>query len=718
MKDSFIKFNLIDLNRVKCMVFTSIPRTRDLKFTLFKEGETPIKLNVIKSSSVNYNNIFELALPAPFEFGKEYNINLLNFSTQPVDVSLAPTFKEFDSLFNYSGNDLGATYYPEHTDFALWAPLASRVILKIEKNDEFTYHVMKRSDKGVYRLRLDGDYLNSRYLYLVTNSGATLETTDPYGKGLSDNSHYSGVVDINFIRNMGETKCQKEFKQYVDAIIYELGVRDFTEQKNTTDIEAKGKYLGLVEEGRKTVGGNKAGLDYLVDLGITHVQLNPVIDFGTVDDLNVSSKYNWGYDPISMFGLEGSYSLKPKIPMERLIEFKTMVNKLHEKDIRVILDVVYNHIYEHVSSHFEKTVPNYFFRRNGMSLIANASGCGDDFASERFMARKMIVDSLEYFVDVFGVDGYRFDLMGLLDITTVKEGFKKCKTLKEDIMMYGEGWNMGMELPYEEKACSDNAYKLPEFGFFNDSTRDILKGPTFRDAITQKGYINGDINYSYGLKYSLFGSTLDINYDHRYLDANQSINYIECHDNNTVYDKLQFSNQDEDVDTLLRRVMLGNGIIATIFGVAFYHMGQEIGLSKNGNDNTYNVLEVNKMDWKLVDERQYMVRIFKDLITTRKNVPIYHLHKPQDIRNAIEYFDYEGMFIYTCKKKELLMDADTMVVFYNPTDKSVPFEFETDYCVVYGTHGLTPREKRMKVKLTSIPPISLVICIKGLPDEK
>ena len=711
MKDSMIKFQLIDLNRVKGLVFTSVPRPNELKFNLFKEGEKPVRLKVIKSTSMNYISIFELALPAPFEFGKEHAINLSHFSTQPIDVSDATTFKEFDEMFNYYGDDLGATYHKDHTDFALWAPLATRVTLKIQEGDSYKFYDLKRGQKGVYRITLQGDYLNAKYLYLVTNSGVTLETTDPYGKGASENSHYSGVVDLEYIKHLGNIKPKTEIKNYVDSVIYEVGIRDFTEQEGTTDIVNKGKYLGFIEEGRKTKGGNPAGLDYLKCLGITHVQLNPVIDFGTVDDLNVSLKYNWGYDPISMFAIEGSYSIRPDVPMERLIEFKTMVNKLHENDIRVIIDVVYNHIYEHVSSQFEKVVPNYFFRRTTVGLTSNASGCGDDVASERFMVRKMINDSLKYFVEVFDVDGYRFDLMGLLDIETVKTGFVMCKDIKEDVMMYGEGWNMGAELPYEKKACTDNAFKLPEFGFFNDTARDVIKGPTFRDAITQKGYINGDTNYGYGLKFILFGSCLNVNYNARFLDANQSINYAECHDNNTLFDKLEFSNNDEELEVILKRIQLANALIATIFGVPFYHMGQEIGLSKNGNDNTYNVLDINKMDWSLIDERFLMVKHFKEVIAFRKSMPLYHLHTREELKDVVECFEAEGLFFYRCNKKEYLNGAESMTVIYNPTTKSVPFEFEQDHLFVFGNLGRAEKDD-MLFRNIVIPPTNCAVFIK------
>ena len=715
MDNSFIKFLLMDLNKVKALVFSQRMTSNEVKFTLFKEGEKPTKMKINKTTSMNYLSIYELLLPTPFEFGKQYAITFSNFNAQPIDVSNAPHFAEFDEMFNYDGDDLGAIYFKDYTLFNLWAPLASKVLLKIKKDNEEGYDIypMLRTPHGVYRLKIEGDLLNKKYLYSVTNSGVTFDSIDPNGKGVDENSTHSGVVDIEYIKSLGKVKPATKIANYVDSFIYEVGIRDFTEQDKSTDIINKGKYLGFIEEGRKTKANHPAGLDYLINLGITHVQLNPVIDFGTVDDMNVSSKYNWGYDPISMFSLEGSYSLHPEIPMERLIEFKTLVNKLHEKDIRVILDVVYNHIYEHISSCYEMIVPNYYFRRKHDGGLAMASGCGDDVASEKYMVRKMIVDSMKYFVDVFDVDGYRFDLMGLLDIKTVKTGYEECQKLKDDIMMYGEGWNMGMELKYEEKACTDNAAKLPMFAFFNDTIRDIMKGPTFKDAITQKGYINGDTNYVFGFKHALYGSVLDINYNHRFDDANQSINYIECHDNNTLYDKLVFSNPDEDEVDLLKRIKLANTLLLSLFGVPFIHMGQEIGLSKKGNDNTYNTLRLNMMDWNLIDERYDMVQILKDMIEFRKYVPLYHLHTKKDLENALEYFDKDNLFVFYCKKPEYIGGYDQLVTMVNVTNKPINFEFDFDFRLIYSTNSGLNYKQELFVRNVTMPPMSVSIFLKG-----
>ena len=709
MKNSFIKAQLTSLKTFQVMVFTNVPRTNDISFTVFKDPKDEgRKVKLIRQSGSNLVNIFELELPENYEFGKQYYVGLTSFNPQPIDVNNAIYFPEFEELFNYHGDDLGATYYKDHTEFAVWAPLATKVVLKIARSrDKYEYFEMKRSAKGVYRYNLEGDQLNLRYSYLVTNDGVTRESTDPYAKGASTNSFFSAVVDYESVKKMPKIAPKNEVKNYVDAVIYEVGIRDFTEQnEKATNIVNHGKYLGFVEDNRKTSGGHPAGLDYLKYLGITHVQLNPVIDFGTVDDVDMNKKYNWGYDPISMFALEGSYSLHPEIPQERLVEYRTMINKLHKANIRVIMDVVYNHTYNYLTSCYEKIVPQFYFRRAHNGVFACASGCGNDFASEKYMVRKMITDSLKYFVDVFDVDGFRFDLMGLSDIETINKGVKDCRRLKKDLMFYGEGWNMG-DLPFEKKACTDNAREMPDVGFFNDTYRDIIKGATFDKSA--KGYVGGDINYAFGMKFAITGSTIDFNYNARFIDANQSINYAECHDNNTLYDKLTFSNPDEDEETLLARVRLTNGIIATSIGVPFYHMGQEIGQSKKGLDNTYNVLGVNKMDWHLVDERFEMVNYLKAMIAYRHELECGIPHTKADIQAGTSIYERDGGMFLEINDLPKKAKYSKQVVVVNPTTKAIEMNPEDKYELIVGTHGVANPKHTNKNLIVSIPPLATIV---------
>ena len=346
--ETYIKAKLVSWRRVNVIVFTDIPRPNSLKVFLYKNNKLVKTDNISKLNSINIVYFFDVALNEDYELGASYYLLVDSFPKILIDISGVVNFADFDERFAYNGDDLGAVYQKDSTSFAVWAPLAESVFLKlVSLKNETKIVEMTRSDKGVYRAKINGDLLNYKYHYIVNNNGAINETNDPYAKGTSLNSEYSVVIDYDELLNKPKIAPKNKVENYVDALIYETHIRDMNEGNNNNVVN-KGKYLGFVEENRKTAGGHPAGLDYLKNLGITHVQLNPVIDFGTVDDVDMNKKYNWGYDPISMFALEGSYSLRPDIPQERLVEYRTMINKLHKADIRVIMDVVYNHTYEYL----------------------------------------------------------------------------------------------------------------------------------------------------------------------------------------------------------------------------------------------------------------------------------------------------------------------------------------------------------------------------------
>jgi len=705
---SFIKANLITKNKIDVFVFTNLSKPEHLFFKFFKDDVLQAPLNILKQTSNQEFYYFSLESIEDIELGHNYVIWLNDFPAICVDVSNAINFPDFDEKYYYAGDDLGAIYSKKETKFALWAPLAYEVKLKLENNDgQFDLIEMKRGEKGVFRATISGNHLNKKYHYLVTNSGVTRESNDPYGKGVSLNSEYSAVVDYDSLKKNVRYKPTNEIKNYVDAVIYETNVRDFTEE--CPSIKEKGKYLGFVEEGKKTKKGNPAGIDYLKFLGITHVQLNPILDFDNVRDDNVSKSYNWGYDPISMFAIEGSYSSNPGNPSSRLDEFSYMIEKLHKNDIRVIIDVVYNHTFEYVTSAYEKIVPNYFFRRTKTGAIANASGCGNDIASERPMVRKMIVDSTKYLVEYFNIDGFRFDLMGLLDIDTINQLCDECRKIKKDLIIYGEGWNMGYELPMDKKACADNHDLMNNVGFFNDTYRDVIKGPTSKDHISEKGYINGDIRYEFGMDYIFFSGVKNISYKPRFSDANQSIIYAECHDNNTLFDKLKKSNEDESIETLLRRVRLANDIILLSYGIPLIHEGQEIGQSKDGFDNTYNVTKINNLNWELIDERFEMVDHLKHMIELRKYFSYTKLHSLEEIDNSFKIEHWKnGIYCLESSSETFSYPFKGLVILINVLNKDFKFEFDSEYKLIQSINNVS----KESIKTGILPNISLSIFVK------
>ncbi|MGM9873741.1 MAG: type I pullulanase [Bacilli bacterium] len=712
MKNNFVSAKLISLNRISLMIMTMNLEPIKRNVYLSIDNELPTILKVVKKTSTNNITIYELELDEPFHFGHRYDLYFENQSIIPLDVSEAPSFSEFDALFNYHGDDLGATYHKEFTEFVLWSPISFEVYLKLENNNgSFDLHKMIREDNGIYRIKVYGDLLNKKYHYVVVHYNGTKETNDPYGKGISLNSKYSAVVDISSIKKRKKVKPNTYLSSINEHIIYELNIRDFTSSKYT-DIKEKGKYLGLVEKNRKNKDGFPAGLDYLKYIKVNTLQLQPIFDFRGVDDIDVEKSYNWGYDPISMFALEGSYSSNPSNPQSRLIEFKEMIDKLHAEDLYVTIDVVYNHTYDYLTSTFENIVPSYFFRKKSNGEVSSASGCGNDFASERYMARKAIIDSVKYLIDVFDVDGIRFDLMGLIDIKTIDNCLIEAKKIKENIIFYGEGWDMGYELKREEKAASINADKLKGVAFFNDSYREIIKGPTFGSDLKKKGFVGGDLSYRDGAIFALLGSSYDYCFPKRFLQPHQSINYVECHDNNTLFDKLSISNDDDDNDTLLKRINFANSVITISFGIPFYHMGQEIGLSKFGLDNTYNICKVNDMDYKLVSNRFEMINYFRSLNILRKEFKILQC---DDMDLIYDLFKFEknddGTLTISLRNGKQYDDYKKLVIILNPT-KNTLSSFLREYYKLYFYDGGFVDDQNVFVQNLILPPLSMTIIYK------
>ena len=676
---SYLKAKLFSWRRINVILFTDIPRPEKLKVSLYKEDQL-VKKETTHFTSINNIYIFDINLDSDYELGKNYRLLVGDLQCTNIEVNDAIYFKDFDDRFFYEKEDLGSNYSKEATEFVMWAPLASEVKVKlISPNNETIVREMIREDKGIYRLKIKEDLLNYKYRYIINNSGVVTEAKDLYGKEVSLNSEYSVVIDTDALLKIKNVKPQTEIKNYVDAVIYETNIRDLNEGNYNNTVN-KGKYAGFAETDRKTVGGNPAGLDYIKYMGFTHVQIQPVLDFDSKDDIKTNNWYNWGYDTLSFFALEGSYALRPEVPASRILEFKEMVNKYHENDLRIVMDVVYNHIYEYENSDFEKTVPHYYFRRRRNHYLSNASGCGNDFASERKMASKIIIDSVKYLFKYFDIDGLRFDLMGLLDIATVKACYKEARKIKSDAILYGEGWDMGEELPKEEKASKNNAALLKEFGFFNDAYRDIVKGPSSSFNLHEKGYICGNTDYAFGLDYAFHASTLPLSYQPMFNSANQSINYLECHDNSTLYDKLLVSNAFEEEKVLLDRVDLANHILLLSFGVPLVHAGQEIGQSKDGLDNTYKTIGVNNLNYRLVDERFDMVNRFRLFNILRKKLAYTKLFKPTEIKNVFEISHWDnGVYLLTAKNKNIINNEKEFVILINPKPEKISVELDNYY---------------------------------------
>ena len=698
MKDTYLNAKLVEPDLIRLVVFSSLPWER-IEPRIITDGVPGKKVVPTRLNTLSTIAIADFRLNEPLPLGHSYFIVMPQYGSVALDVNEAPSFPGFDEKYTYDGDDLGVTYHKERSDFAIWAPLASRVVLSYRDKGkaEFVPVNMRRSDRGVYRAVLEGDHEGAEYHFFITNSEVTRKVTDPYAKASTVNGEESVVADFSKLQVDFHRECLPVENSYCDAVIYETHVRDMTIAPGT-DIVHKGTFLGLVEEGRKTKAGNPAGFDHILSLGVTHVQLLPIYDYKTVDEGNPSSGYNWGYDPAQYFVPEGSYASVLLDPLSRIKDCKAMVAAFHKKGVRVVMDVVFNHVFEYENSVFEHVVPNFYFRHKNSGKMANTSGCGDDLASERPMVRKLIVDACMHWIDEYGIDGFRFDLMGIIDCDTLNEIAMKAKAKDKNFILYGEGWNMGGEVKVP-LGHMGNYRLLPEFGFFNDYYRESFK----RLFVEDRGAV-GDC------KNVLCGSCVDYIVGAKFLSASQTINYVECHDNSTFYDYLSARRGDLDEESKLRIVEAANLSILLSLGVPFIHMGQEIGLTKFGEDNTYNKGDrYNQFDYALLDERIAMSNRLAEAVKVRKNIAAMHIFDPRVIGPSILIEDFAEVIRMRYVDPNLIAPRGQLETFINPSCREYKIPVEGAVSLLIGDERLLSKDETGQVLLTVPPRTTLLL---------
>lgn len=600
------------------------------------------------------------------EIGKTYVILDEHGGQTDLQIGAVIRTEEFDSIFFYGGADLGVSCSPDKTHFKLWAPTATNVKLKLFKEDGQTPELfeMNRGDKGVWSLEIGRKLELYSYSFLVCINLEWREAVDPYATALSVNGEYGVVID-HAKAKVPDIRIPK-LSQPVDAIIYEAHIRDLTMHPDSGAVR-KGTYLGAAETGTKSPNGMETGLSYIKDLGITHIELLPFHDFEGVDELDPARDYNWGYNPVHYNVPDGSYATDPKNPYNRIIELKQLISAIHSQGLGVIMDVVYNHIYIREDSHFEKIVPGYFFRHDAHGLPSNGTGVGNDIASERLMVRKYIVDSVMYWLDEYHIDGFRFDLMGILDIETMNEVRNAVNAVDPDILIIGEGWDLNTPIPPDRKANISNQAKLPGIGQFNDWFRDSIKGSTFN--IYDKGYALGNDRYLEAAKQVMAGSTgIGKRKQGLFLQPGQSVNYIESHDNHTLWDKLKIIEPDKDEAILKKQHRLATSMVLLAQGIPFLHSGQEFFRSKNGIGNSYRSPdEINWLDWHLRDANMDNVQYIKGLIDIRRSNEAFRLPDNEQIRRHMEFLPLPaplmGYSLWGIKEKG---DWEKILVYFNP----------------------------------------------------
>ena len=533
----------------------------------------------------------------------------------------------FEEKYTYTGCDLGAAWAPNKTVFRLWAPTAEEVLVNLyrsgnpEADDLLGQLHMRRDIKGTWVAERIGDLNGIYYTYGVLVDGHITEACDPYARTTGVNGERAMILDLSATNPDGwhSDRNPHAGESITDAVIYELHVRDLSSHRSSR-IRNKGKYLGLAETGRKTKNGQPTGLDHIKNLGITHVHLLPVYDFGYTDESRRSPQYNWGYDPVNFNVLEGSYATDPFNGAVRICEMKQMIKALHDNGISVVMDVVYNHVYSGRDFCFNKIVPGYFSRISNEGIYSNGSCCGNDTASERKMVRKYIVDSVKYWADEYHIDGFRFDLVGLIDTQTIQEIVKIVHNTHPDVIFYGEGWHMSTTLtkPGYDLATQSNAAKVPNFAFFNDTIRDLLRGSIF-DSFAP-GFVGGAHCSKDMLEASFMGSPSWAQ------NPSQSINYVSCHDNNTLFDRLALAAPEASEETLVRMNNLAAAFNILSLGVPFFQAGEEMLRTKPSkkakfDHNSYRSPDrVNSLKWEDLDKELYQrnVAYYKGLIRFRK----------------------------------------------------------------------------------------------------
>lgn len=572
----------------------------------------------------------------------------------------------YDKYPSYYGSDLELVYTPEQSVFTLWAPSADRVRLNLyasgEGGDPEEQVEMEKAGYGTWRIHIDRDLKGSFYTFQIEKNGKWLnETPGIWAKAVGINGNRAAVIDWNETNPEGwESDRSPELKMYSDIILYELHHRDFSIAPDS-GIENKGKFLALTETGTKTPEGEATGLDHLKELGVTHIHILPSFDFATVDETKLDENhYNWGYDPKNYNVPDGSYSTDPANPVVRIREFKEMVKSLHQNGFRIVLDVVYNHTASTDHSNFDLTVPGYFYRQNADGSYSNASGCGNETASEREMVRHYIIESVKFWAREYHIDGFRFDLMGIHDIETMNRLRSELLEIDPTIFVYGEGWVAAdSPLPFEQRAVKENVGQMEGIGVFNDEFRDGLKGSTFDEQ--EPGYASGNINGHFEpVKYGIVGGT-----DHPQVDyggllycnapyagaPSQMINFVSCHDGYTLVDKLKLSVQgDHAADELIPIDKLVHTVLLTAQGIPFIRSGEEIMQDKQGEPNSYKSPDsINRIDWSLKAKNREVFDFIRGLIALRKAHPAFRIPTVEGLQQWLRFMDTgdSGVIAYT-----------------------------------------------------------------------
>ena len=576
-------------------------------------------------------------------------------------------YESFDAYPVRKGSLSEMEYTPSVTSFHLWSPNADEVRLMLYEEAEgghaFQTHHMKLGDDGTWHVDVNEDLKGKFYAFNVKMQDEWLgDTPGLFAKAVGINGHRGAIIDMVQTNPTGwENDRKPALRSVADVVVYEMHHRDFSIDASS-GIEHKGQFLALTEQGTQSPEGLTTGIDHLKELGVTHVHLLPSYDYASIDEHTFKdSHYNWGYDPQNYNVPDGSYATDPTQPVTRIMEFKQMVQALHQAGIRVVLDVVYNHTYNAATSAFQKTVPGYFYRMKPDGTFANGSGCGNETASNRPMMRKFMVESVLYWMREYHLDGFRFDLMGIHDIATMNEIRQEAQKLDPQVLIYGEGW--AAETPQyaaDSLAMKANIARMPGIAAFCDEMRDGLRGPWDDD---KKGaFLAGLPGNEESIKFGIVGAIShpqvkmdEVNYSNKAWaqEPVQMMSYVSCHDDMCLVDRLRTSVTDLKGNDLEKLDMLAQTAVLTSQGIPFIFAGEEVMRDKKFVHNSFQSPDsVNAINWHNKAKYQWVFNYYKGLIAMRKHHPAFRLGSAELVRQHLEFLPVEGSGVVAFRLKD------------------------------------------------------------------
>ena len=585
-------------------------------------------------------------------------------------------------------------YNGDHAVFSVWAPDADAAQVSLYSSAADTTAIktlkLRKAEGGIWTVKVKDDVKGLFYAFSVKKNGQWLdETAGIAAKAVGVNGMRGAVIDWSETDPEGWSDDISPVVKASDIIVYELQHRDFSIH-HTSGIAGKGKFTALTEAGTVSPDGLATGIDHLKELGVTYVQLLPSTDFATIDETTLEkNQYNWGYEPLNYNAVEGSFSTDPYNPVTRIKEFKQMVQSLHGAGIRVILDVVYNHTTNASVTGFERTMPGYFYRMSADGSFCNASGCGNETASEQPMFRKYMIESLEWWMKEYHIDGFRFDLMAIHDIETMNQISERLHAIDPNVVIYGEGWAASsVAYPAEQIALKDNTYMLDKVGAFSDNIRDALRGPL---DCSNAGFMDGVKGNKANVEFGIAGGV-----DHPQVSVKawtnnplQHVSYASCHDDHCLRDRLEEATKASEKERLAM-VKLAQTAVYTSQGIPFIFNGEEIYRHKQGVKNSYNQPDsINAIDWTYKTTYKDLFDYYAALAAIRHAHPGFCLGDAAAVREKLEFIETGSELVcaFTIKDLEGIDSAKSLVVVLNGSKKPVKVEIPEGKYVVLAKNG-------------------------------